>query len=238
MEQPSYVLNVFEGPLDLLLHLIQKNQVSIYDIPILEISNQYLEYLEKMREFDLEVTSEFVVMAAQLLYIKSRMLLPKPEALEEQEDPRAELVEKLLEYQKYQVASRYLEEREHVGDAMFYKKPDKVEGGEIINSFDHVTVYDLFDMVKELLQNYREEQRPPQESFTRIVGREKVSVRSQVEAILAVLRQQNRCDFLTLFQGLPSRAHVVARFLGVLELMRRNRIDVKGKKGQAYFCLL
>ena len=88
MQQPSYVLEVFEGPLDLLLYLIKKNKISIYDIPIAEISAQYNEYLEKLESANLEVTSEFVVMAAQLLYIKSRMLLPKPE-IEDEEDPRA-----------------------------------------------------------------------------------------------------------------------------------------------------
>ncbi|MBE7042180.1 MAG: hypothetical protein E7399_01620 [Ruminococcaceae bacterium] len=100
-QQLSYSLEVFEGPLDLLLYLIQQNKVSIYDIPIAEISKQYMEYLEKMKELNLEITSEFVAMAAQLLYIKSRMLLPVNPMVEEEEDPRTELVEKLLEYAKY-----------------------------------------------------------------------------------------------------------------------------------------
>ena len=98
MEKPSLTLEIFEGPLDLLMHLIQKNKVSIFDIPVAEISSQYIAYLKKMKELDLEVASEFVVMAAQLLYIKSRMLLPKPEAAPEEDDPRQELVERLLEY--------------------------------------------------------------------------------------------------------------------------------------------
>ena len=137
MQQPSYVLEVFEGPLDLLLYLIKKNKISIYDIPIAEISAQYNEYLEKLESANLEVTSEFVVMAAQLLYIKSRMLLPKPE-IEDEEDPRAELVERLLEYSKYKAASEFLGDRESIGKDTFFKKRDNIGDVKIENVIDNV----------------------------------------------------------------------------------------------------
>ena len=120
----SYKLEKFEGPLDLLLHLIEKNKVNIYDIPITEITDQYMEYVRKMDEEDLDVVSEFLVMAATLLDIKARMLLPKEINEEgEEEDPRAELVMRLLEYKKFRLMSEELKDLETGADRVFYKDP-------------------------------------------------------------------------------------------------------------------
>lgn len=116
-------LQVFEGPLDLLLHLLEKNKVNIYDIPIVEITNQYMEYINEMQRQDLDVVSEFLVMAATLLDIKSRMLLPKEEAEEEKEDPRAELVQKLLEYKMYKCMSYELKDRQMDAQRALFKMP-------------------------------------------------------------------------------------------------------------------
>ena len=121
METVTFKLETFEGPLDLLLHLIQKNKVNIYDIPIAELSRQYMEYLDSMKESDLEVTSEFVVMAAQLLYIKSKMLLPDDNEDEDEGDPRAELVDRLIEYAKYKEAVEFLSPRQETGRLYFDK---------------------------------------------------------------------------------------------------------------------
>ena len=116
-------LQVFEGPLDLLLHLLEKNKVNIYDIPIVEITNQYMEYIAEMRRQDLNVMSEFLVMAATLLDIKSKMLLPAKESEDDEEDPRAELVMRLLEYKKYRLMSEELKDMESGADRVFYKDP-------------------------------------------------------------------------------------------------------------------
>ena len=229
MEKPTYVLEAFEGPLDLLLHLLQKNKVSIYDIPIFEISKQYLEYLEQMKELDLEVTSEFVVMASQLLYIKSRMLLPQNPEIPE-EDPRAELVEKLLEYSKYKAASHYLMERGEYGRFLFFKKPDRPQNTKVENQFDDVTAQDLFELVRMLLQSKKDSVILPQKSFGKIVARETVSVQSKIEELLKILSEQQSCGFLDIFKKLPSRPHIVAMFLGVLELLKQNRIEIRSRK--------
>lgn len=227
MNQPlSYSLEVFEGPLDLLLYLIQQNKVSIYDIPVAEISRQYMEYLEKMKELNLEVTSEFVAMAAQLLYIKSRMLLPVNPMVEEAEDPRTELVEKLLEYAKYKAASAYLKEREPIGKHMVCKQPDTLPKGKIENNLEGVTVQDLFEIVKELLQNRKEEELIPHRAFGEIVGREKVSVQSKIAQLTDLLKEKKKCPFRWLFRSLPSKAHVVAMFLGILEMLKGGQITV------------
>lgn len=225
-QQLSYSLEVFEGPLDLLLYLIQQNKVSIYDIPIAEISKQYMEYLEKMKELNLEVTSEFVAMAAQLLYIKSRMLLPVNPMVEEAEDPRTELVERLLEYAKYKAASAYLKEREPIGKHMICKQPDLLPKGKIENHLEGVTAQDLLEIVQELLQNRKDEELIPHRAFGEIVGREKVSVHSKIAQLTELLKEKKRCPFRWLFRTLPSKAHVVAMFLGILELLKGGQIKV------------
>ncbi len=149
MEKVLYKLENFEGPLDLLLHLITKNKVSIYDIPIVEITDQYLEAIEGIEEAQLDNTSEFLVLAAQLLLIKSRMLLPKEEVLEEEEDPREELARRLLEYQKYKEASQELRKTEFWSRYMFFKESEKIdfpvppydkhhETDELINAFNSI----------------------------------------------------------------------------------------------------
>lgn len=224
--QLSYSLEVFEGPLDLLLYLIQQNKVSIYDIPIAEISRQYMEYLEKMKELNLEVTSEFITVAAQLLYIKSRMLLPVNPIDKEEEDPRTELVERLLEYAKYKAASVYLQERESIGRYMFCKAPDKLPKAKIENHIEGVTVQDLFEIFKELLQNRKDEEMLPHRTFGEIVGREKVSVQSKIDQLMELLKETKHYPFRRLFRSLPSKAHAVAMFLGILELLKGGKISV------------
>ena len=235
MQQPSYVLEVFEGPLDLLLYLIKKNKISIYDIPISELSRQYMEYLETMKESNLEITSEFVVMAAQLLYIKSRMLLPKPEPEGEEEDPRAELVERLLEYSKYKAAGSFLEERENIGKQTFFKAQDYIGEVKIENVINDVSVYDLFETVYELLQNQKAvEPVVIKKSFDGIVSREVVSVQSKITELREIMRNRQKCRFTEVFLHLTSRPQIVAMFLGVLELMKSSEVKVSRRNGEIF----
>ncbi len=238
MNQPSYVLDCFEGPLDLLLHLIKKNKISIYDIPISELSKQYIDYLQQMRDANLEVTSEFVVMASQLLYIKSKMLLPKAEIEEEQEDPRAELVERLLEYSKYKAASRYLDGRQDIGKYTFYKQEDYVGEVQIENVITDVTVFDLFEIMKELIIAREEEENTPvKRAFDGIVAREVVSVNSKIEQLKGILREKSKCRFTEVFEELKTRPHIVAMFLGVLELMKTGEVKISRRGREIYINL-
>lgn len=233
MEQPSYVLEAFEGPLDLLLYLIKKNKISIYDIPIAEISAQYNEYLSNLEQANLEVTSEFVVMAAQLLYIKSRMLLPKPAADEDDDDPRAELVERLLEYSKYKAASAFLEDRESIGKNTFFKSRDYIGKVKIENVIDNVSPSDLFEIVKDLLAMRAEEENiPVKKLLSDIVTHEIVSVSSKINFIRQKLKIEKQCRFIDIFQGLNSRPQIVAMFLGVLELIKDAEISVSKSGGE------
>lgn len=236
MDQLSFKLEVFEGPLDLLIHLIQKNKVNIYDIPISEITDQYLEYLEKMQEIDLEFSSEFLVMAATLLYIKSKMLVPRHKDIEEEtEDPRQELVEKLLEYKKYKELSLYLGEKEEKARFIFYKKPDEIEIPEVCDQLINLSIDDLMKAFNKLLARNQRKAPPPKDSFLGIVGREKVSIGKKVKDILNLLNRKSKVDFLELFKEMNSRAEIVAGFLAILELMKLNQIIVEQQDNAQIF---
>lgn len=223
MEQVTYKLENFEGPLDLLLTLIHKNKVSIYDIPIAEITEQYLEAIEGIEELNLDNTSEFLVMASQLLYIKSKMLLPKNEEDEDEEDPREELARRLIEYQQYKEASQELRKSEFSTKYMVFREAEKI-------SFP-IPEYDKRHEVDELLQafdsifrRHLRRQKPEKRAFSQIVGREKVSVDDMVEKICKRLRKSKRIKFETLFNEGDSKPEMIATFLAVLEMVKLGRL--------------
>jgi len=232
MNQLSIKLEVFEGPLDLLMHLIQKNKVNIYDIPISEITDQYLEYLSQMEEMDLEISSGFLVMAANLLYIKSRMLLPKHSDSEESdEDPRQELVDRLIEYQKYKEASQFLEEREGRGQYYFFREPLQFEISDSEdNNLINLSIEELIKAFSRLVMDKRLKAPPSKRSFDGIVGIEKVSIRTKAKEIIKMLENHPQVLFLDIFKEMKSRAEIVAGFLAVLELIKMKKIIAEQKK--------
>jgi len=225
MKQISFKLQIFEGPLDLLMHLINKNKVSIYDIPISEITSQYMEYLSEMECFDIEVSSEFLVMAANLLYIKSKMILPNYEE-EEEEDPRLEIAERLIEYKRFKEASRFLSEREFAGSRFFYKIRDYIEPILIDESLKRITLVDLQVSMLQIYQNMQKRKPPSKGVFKGMVGREIVPVFTKVKHILLNLKNLGKIKFTDIFRGAKTRSEAVASFLAVLELMKMNRIKV------------
>lgn len=228
MEQLKFKLDSFEGPLDLLLTLIRKNKVSIYDIPIAEILDQYLEIMKDMQEMDLEVSSEFLVLAATLLHIKSKMLLPKPEEeAEDGVDPREELVRRLVEYKKVKDAAEYIKERQHIGTTMFFKPPDAIERPPAEWSYASLTLENLVAAYRRAYQRLERKQPPPKHSFQGIVGHEKVSLRKKVMGIWDKLRRKGKMMFLDLFHGSKSRPEAVASFLAVLELIKQKKIWIE-----------
>jgi len=207
----------FEGPLDLLLHLVRINEVDIIDIPIVPITDQYNEYLEVMRDLSLEVAGEYLLMAATLMQIKSRMLLP-PDPLDEEEDagdPRAELAQQLLEYQRFKQAAENLEaidSRRH----LIWTRDDmarEFEGEELL-------VADLFDLLESfrgLLGRLDEE--------TRLhLKRDNVSVADKIHWLCDLLERRSSIDLLALLADLPSRLEIMATFLAILEMMRMQMI--------------
>ena len=229
MRQISFKLEIFEGPLDLLLHLINKNRLSLYDIPISEITEQYIDYLSEMEHFDIEVSSDFLVLAATLLYIKSKMLLPKYDAgAEEEEDPRVELTRRLLEYKRFKQAAIYLTERETAGANIYYRMRDYIEPVLIDESLSQLTAAHLSGAFAELCERVRFRRPVSAKAFTGIVGRELISVFSRVKLLLSNLKLFKKMRFLDVFRGTKSRGEAVASFLAVLELIKMNRTKVSG----------
>lgn len=235
MQEIKYHLESFDGPLDLLLTLIQKNKVSIYDIPIVEITDQYLEAIQGIEETALDRTGEFVVMASQLLYIKSKMLLPKPEK-EDEEDPREELAQRLAEYQKFKEASLELRKSEFSSRYMVFRQEEKIKFP--IPEYDrHHEVQSLLDAFNSILQRQIRKQEPTKRAFSGIVGREKVSVDDMVEKICNRLYKRKRLNFKTLFLPTDSRPEMIATFLAVLEMIKGSKLFVSYSDEEGDFIL-
>ncbi len=206
---------VFEGPFDLLLHLIRDNKVDIYDIPIARITGQYLEYIDIMKELNLEVAGEFLVMAATLIHIKSRMLLPPDEEApsEEQEDPRQELVQRLLEYQKYKDAAQDFKTREDDWMKIFHREPASLseeEEGEL-SLFD-LSLFDLLDAFKKIL-----DKAPPEIAS---ITKETLTVKDKMFSIMEILEGQETVRFEELFNHGITRVQLLVTFVALLELIR------------------
>lgn len=212
-------LDIFEGPLDLLLYLIKKNHINIYDIPIADVLSQYLEFLELMKLLDINVASEYLVMAATLIQIKSRMLLPQPEeVLEEEEDPRQELVQRLLEYQKYKEAANILREKE-VLRRKFLKRPDSLEAFRSEEIYFEASIFDLITAFKSALKDI------PREIFFEVI-KDEFTVEEKMHNILHLLLTQSRIVLNRLFAEAKNKLEIVATFLAILELIRLKEILV------------
>ena len=224
MEKVLYKLENFEGPLDLLLHLIAKNKVSIYDIPIVEITDQYLEIIDGLEESGLDNTSEFLVLAAQLLLIKSKMLLPKEQIEEEEEDPREELAKRLLEYQKYKEASQELRKTEFWSRYMFFKESEKIDFP--VPQYDkHHETDELVNAFNSILQRQIRKEKPKKRAFLGIVGREKVSVEEMTKKVYSLISKKKNVPFRSIFKKNDSKPEMIATFLAILEMIRLNKIS-------------
>ena len=200
MEQLKFKLDSFEGPLDLLLMLIRKNKVSIYDIPISLILDQYLAVMNEMKEMDLEISSEFLVLAATLLQ---------------------------TEYKKVKESIGFFKERENIGTSMFYKSPDAIERPPAELNYATLTPENLLLAYRRAYQRLERKTPPPKQSFRGIVGHEKVSIRSRVAAIWHKLKTKTATLFKDLFSGVKNRPEAVASFLASLELIKLNKIKVE-----------
>lgn len=210
-------LESFEGPLDLLLHLIAKAQVDIKDIFVSEITDQYLSYLEQMEQLDMEQTTEFLTMAATLLNIKSRSLLPKPEKVEEDEDPEALLILQLEEYKRIKQVSDTLHEMEAHAAKSYYKLPEEYAFQDDPLNLEGVSVESLYDALQELLAQKKEaEQRPAR---INVIRAELYTVRHQIAHVRAFLSKRGRMRFDELFAIHATRNEIIATFLALLELI-------------------
>lgn len=230
----SVKLQVFEGPLDLLLHLIDKNKVDIYDIPIVEITEQYMEYIRQMEEEDLNIMSEFMVMAATLLDIKCRMLLPKEINEEgEEEDPRDELVQQLLEYKMYKYMSYELRDRMSEASRCVYKKNTMPK--EVLSYRPPVDLEELVgDMTLGKLQKIfhsimkrQEDKMDPIRSKFGEIKQEEVSLEDKMEDVRLYAMQHRKFSFRSMLEKQCSKIQVIVTFLSILELMKVGAIEIQ-----------
>ena len=233
--QYNVKINAFEGPLDLLLHLINRLEIDIYDIPVSEITEQYLLYIHTMKNLELDVASEFLVMAATLLAIKSKMLLPKHDENElddsfdlefNQEDPREELVARLIEYRKYKEAAEDLKSLEEQRSLLYTKPPsdmsDYSQKAKPDISDLNVSLYDMLGAFQKLLRRKK-----LQKPITTKIMKQEIPIEKRMAEILSELANlTGRKSFQQLFPY-PDREHIVVTFLAILELMKRNEIKVE-----------
>jgi segregation and condensation protein A len=212
-------LNVFAGPMDLLLYLIKKEEVDIYDIPIARITQQYLQYLSVMRNLDLEVAGEFILMAATLIHLKARLLLPRDENEPDEEDPREELIMALLEYKKYKEASDILkdralnEEQTFVPPALVHQVEGKVELSPA------TTLFDLLTAFRDVLSQRRNE-------TVHEVVPEEITIEERIKVVVASLATKEYASFTELFDTVSKRIMAVVTFIAILELARTRRIRI------------
>lgn len=227
-------LEAFEGPLDLLLHLLEKNKVNIYDIPIVEITNQYLEYIREMQRQDLNIMSEFLVMAATLIAIKSKMLLPKEVTEEEEEeDPRAELVQQLLEYKMYKCMSYELKDRQTDARKVLFKQPTvpkevlayeaPVDLEELMADLTLNKLNDIFQSVMRRQENKIDRVRA---GFGKI-EKEEVSLPDKMAYLEQYAIAHRHFSFRNLLESQSSKMEVIVSFLAILELMKTGKISIR-----------
>lgn len=227
-------LQVFEGPLDLLLHLIDKNKIDIYDIPIVDITNQYMDYIKAMEESDLNVMSEFLLMAATLLDIKCRMLLPKEINEEgEEEDPRQELVEQLLQYKMYKYMSYELRDRQVDGERILYKDPTipeevmgYVEPVDLDKLLGDLTLSKLNKIFKEVIKKQGDKIDPVRSTFGKI-EKEEVTLTDKLDTVEQYAREHQKFSFQKLLESQCSKTQIVVTFLVILELMKTGKIEIE-----------
>ena len=216
-------LDAFEGPLDLLLHLIRKSEVNIYDIPIALVTRQYLDYIDLMQEMNLDVAGEFLVMAATLIHIKSRMLLPRPDPTQEDpdEDPREALVRRLLEHQKFKAAAELLHERETLRSAQWTRPDGPITeiAGEAPEPEIEVDLFSLISAFRAVVE--RSKQRPK----VYLPG-EQVSIEDRIEQLMSKLSETEACGFEDLFADVESRSGLIVTFLALLEMIRLKLVRV------------
>jgi segregation and condensation protein A len=210
--------NVFEGPMDLLIHLIKKNEVDVYDIPIGLITEHYLTYIEWMKLLNIDTVGDFLVMASTLAQIKSRMLLPT-HGEEDEEDPRLEIVRPLAEYLQIKSAAEVLSERNLLGDKIFARRPNTREYLTQVQGDIQVGLFELIDAFQNILQKIAKD-------HTVDLATEQVSVKDRMNAIIAIIEEKGSITFDELLAGPPEKSFLIVTFLALLELMKLNLVRV------------
>lgn len=222
-------LDVFEGPMDLLLHLIEKDEIDIYDIPISYISEQFIQFINKMEDLNLDITSDFLVMSATLLEIKSKMLLPKKitiseEGVEEEEDPRAELVKKLIEYKKYKNAAKELRLLEEIQHKVFYKPKEDLS--DLHDEQLEIEGLKVDLLVKSLSRILEKKTKENSHLFINEIQRDEYTLEKCIDIIKERVNDNETIKFSSLIEDKSSRSEIITYFLSLLELLKAKYIKV------------
>lgn len=230
MELPKIKINDFEGPFDLLLHLIKKNQMSIYNVKMFEITTEYLNYINEMKEMDLEITSEFIVVAATLLEIKSKHLLPKPKKEDEnEEDDEKNLLEKLIVYRKIKGVSVFFKERYTSAGEVYGKKPEiieeKREDTEKQDLFKNINLLELYNIYNNLLEIYNNKQNRNNVIQKKIYV-DKYKIEDKLLYIMDRLKNENINSFLEIIEDCENKLEYVVTFLALLEMIKQRMVKV------------
>ena len=225
----NFLIGDFEGPLDLLLHLVKQSKIEICDLKLVDITNQYVSFLKKMEEMNLDIASEYLVVASELIEMKSKMLLPinnKDEEEAPEENPEEELKRRLTEYEKYKESVSSFRSLEEKRSSYFTKVPEKIEEytNEKLENTENVTAYDLLSALEKLLE--RKEYSKPLKTK---IARKELSVSDRVTKIRSILKTKKRVEFLSLFEEV-TREYVVVTFLGILEMAKNKEIILKQDK--------
>lgn len=226
MEKLLFKVQDFEGPLDLLEHLIKKNKLDICTVSLIEITDQYVEYINAMQEMDLEISSDFLVMASELLLIKSKALLPKHEDEEDEEDEAERLTEALRERRRMRIVAEKFKGMQYDGTYFFFKDAEKIEKTPEKKTISSGSIDKLYDAFMLVLEKTQRRAPPPKTNFDGIVGREPASVKDKAKGLIRRLKKHSKVKFENIFEGVKYKNEVVAIFLAVLELMKLNRITV------------
>lgn len=219
----DFKINDFEGPLDLLLHLIKESKMDIMNIEIEEITRQYMDFLDKTEKMNLDISSEYLILASELIEIKSKLLLPRNEEEEEEEDPREDLVNRLIEYQAYKDITRVLQEKELLRKDIYTKIPENIS--QFVDDNHEICADVSLDDLVNALQNYYKRKEENKPLKTKVTVNE-ISVSSRRHDIKNILKKKSRVSFFELFE-VKSKEYVVATFLAILEMAKNRELVIK-----------
>lgn len=239
MEQLTFKVSEFEGPLDLLEHLIKRNKLDICNISLIAITDQYIEYINAMQEMDLDISSDFLVVATDLLYIKSKALLPKHEEEEDSEDIANSLTEALKKRRRMKIISERFKTMQFDGTYYFFKDAEEIPKSEKKEPrrIEHASIDKLYDAFLTILEKTERRAPPSKDSFEGIVGREPASVKKRATSLVSHLKKSKKITFISAFQDVSHKNEVVATFLAILELMKLNHIYVYDEDGKVMISL-
>ena len=233
----TFKLSSFEGSLDLLEHLIKKNKLNICSVSLIAITDQYIEYVNGMKEMNLEVSGEFLVVASNLLYIKSRALLPKHDEEDDAEQIARDLTDALKKRCLMKTVSEIFKQKQFDGALNFYKLAEELDFPPVKRDVEQVSIERLTEAFMTVLEKTERKAPPPKSNFEGVVGREKVSVKDRADRLISKLKDKKKLSFSNAFKDVKSKSEAVALFLAILELLKMSSLVAYGEGEELYFKL-